>query len=219
MIHAVDHILLPPPSALKIISLLPSEFSTLTLALEKTGLLETFENGPHVGGTFFAPSNAAFKWLGPRANAFLFSQRGLPFLKALLKYHVSVNQTLYSDAFYKAKDVDPESLNLQEEGYVDGQGFPKGHFRVDLPTLLRGKPVEVNIGRYGGLINIRINGRTSVSVQDGLANDGVIQAVRSIIVPPRHKHHSGDDEEGGFTVEDLIERLEPFVERDIYEEL
>ena len=40
LIHAVDGILVPPPLALKGVSLLPSLFSTFSLALEKTGLGE-----------------------------------------------------------------------------------------------------------------------------------------------------------------------------------
>lgn len=216
VIHAVDHILLPPPPALKIISFLPTEFSTLTLALEKTGLLETFTTAPHTGGTFFAPNNAAFKKLGPKINAFLFSKFGERFLKALLKYHVSANQTLYSDAFYKAKGADSD-----DQTEIDPEEFPKGHFRVDLPTLLGGKPLSIDIGRFGGIINIKINGFTSVAVQDGLANDGVIQVVRSILVPPKPKRGSDEsyDDEEELTVEDLIERLEPYVGRDIPEEL
>ena len=67
----------------------------------------------------FAPSNFAFQKLGPRINAFLFSSYGLKYLKALLKYHVVVNQTLYSDAYYKADDKD-----------VEETGIPKGYFHV-----------------------------------------------------------------------------------------
>ncbi|RFU32597.1 hypothetical protein B7463_g3737, partial [Scytalidium lignicola] len=220
VIHAVDHILLPPPPALKIISLLPTEFSTLSLGLEKTGLLEPFSTAPHSGGTFFAPNNLAFKKLGPKINAFLFSKFGERFLKALLQYHVSVNQTLYSDAFYKAKGVGAE-LDVNDEIELDPAGFPKGHFRVDLPTLFGGKSLPVDIGRFGGLINIKVNGYTSVTVQDGLARDGVIQVVSSVLIPPKPKR--GSDENYGaeevLTVEDLIERLEPFVERDVSDEL
>ncbi|KAH8811468.1 FAS1 domain-containing protein [Xylogone sp. PMI_703] len=221
VIHAVDHILLPPPSALKIISLLPTEFSTLTLGLEKTGLLETLSTAPHVGGTFFAPNNAAFKKLGPRINAFLFSKFGEKYLKALLKYHVSVNQTLYSDAFYKAKEEAEFSINDQTE--LDTENFPKGHFHVDLPTLLGGKPLSVDIGRFGGFIRIRINGFTAVAVQDGLASDGVIQVVRSILLPPHPRRGSDEtsdsDTEEELTVEDLIERLEPYIDRVLPDEL
>lgn len=55
------------------------------------------------GLTFFAPSNIAFKKLGPKINAFLFSRFGEKYLKALLEYHVVANRTLYTDAFYDVK--------------------------------------------------------------------------------------------------------------------
>jgi uncharacterized surface protein with fasciclin (FAS1) repeats len=101
-----------------IIRLLPGEFSTLELALTKTGLIDILnDTSRHVGGTLFAPSNFAFQLLGHRANAFLFSSYGLKYLKSLLLYHVVVNQTLYSDAYYKA-DV------------FGGNDIPKGVFHV-----------------------------------------------------------------------------------------
>ena len=121
VIHGVDSILIPPPKTVDIISLLPGEFSTLELGLAKTGLIPALnDTSKHIGGTFFAPSNFAFLKLGPRINAFLFSSYGLKYLKALLQYHVVANQTLYSDAFYKADDVDKQSR------------IPKGLFHVSL---------------------------------------------------------------------------------------
>ena len=121
VIHGVDSILVPPPKAATAISLLPGEFSTLDLGLEKTGLFETInDTSTHVGGTLFAPSNWAFQKLGPKINAFLFSKYGQKYLKALLAYHVVANQTLYSDAYYKADDSH------------EAKGIPKGYFHVRL---------------------------------------------------------------------------------------
>lgn len=84
----------------------------------KTGLWHDFSVTPTAGQTFFAPTNFAFQKLGPKINAFLFSKYGQKYLKALLKYHVVGYQTLYSDAFYDAK-------NEREEN-----GVPKGYFHV-----------------------------------------------------------------------------------------
>ena len=175
VIHGVDSLLLPPPPALKLIELLPGSFSTLQLALIKTGLFNTLSDAPHTGGTFFAPSNFAFQKLGPRINAFLFSKYGEKYLKALLQYHVVANQTLYSDAFYKAK----ESTEIGEED------IPKGHFHVDLPTLLEEKSLSIDIARWGGFITIKINGFGSVAIQDGISKDGVIHVVSSLLIPPK----------------------------------
>ncbi|KAJ8067386.1 hypothetical protein OCU04_004737 [Sclerotinia nivalis] len=211
VIHGVDSLLLPPPPALKIIELLPGEFSTLQLGLEKTGLFESIASSPHTGGTLFAPSNWAFQKLGPKINAFLFSKYGEKYLKALLKYHVVANQTLYSDAFYKAKS-DDKSINLVDE--IDAADIPKGHFHVDLPTLLENKSLSIDIGRFGGFITIKINGFSSVSVQDGIAKDGVIHVLSSVLIPPKTPGGglwAGEELE----VEDLMERLIPYMNEEL----
>lgn len=202
----MDHIILPPPPALKIIELLPGEFSTLQLALVKTGLFDAIKDSPHTGGTLFAPSNMAFKKLGPKVNAFLFSKFGEKYLKALLKYHVVVNETLYSDAFYKAK----ESKELVDD--MSPMAVPKGRFHVDLPTLLHGKSLSIDIARFGGLITIKINGFGSVAVQDGLASDGVVHVVRNVLIPPKTPGgvaYQGEE----LTVEELKERLDAHIEQ------
>ncbi|KAK5719570.1 hypothetical protein LTR17_015356 [Elasticomyces elasticus] len=203
VIHGVDSLLLPPPNVIKIVDLLPGEFSTLELALGKTGLLETLNTTDHYGGTLLAPSNFAFQKLGPKINAFLFSQYGLKYLKALLEYHVIPDNTLYSDAFYKAKSEDKEDHDI-----------PKGIFHVDLPTMLKDRSVTIDIWRYGGFISMKVNAFARVTVQDGIAEDGVIQVVSDVIVPPKNL---GDKEDAEYwtgehmSVEELKQRLEPFV--------
>jgi len=177
----------------------------LTLGLAKTGLLKAIEEAPHTGGTLFAPSNFAFKKLGPKINAFLFSKYGEKYLKALLKYHVVANQTLYSDAFYKAKDAETK---VTDE--VDMEGIPKGYFHVDLPTLLDDKSLSIDVARYGGFISIKINGFSSVAVQDGIAKDGVIHVVSSVLIPPKTPkgaEYTGEE----MSVEDFKERFDPYV--------
>ena len=159
------------------------------------------EKAPHTGGTIFAPSNFAFQKLGPRINAFLFSKYGEKYLKALLKYHVVANQTLYSDAFYKAKS---------EEEVED---IPKGYFHVDLPTLLEEKSLSIDVARYGGWIDIKINGFASVAVQDGVAKDGVVHVVSSVLVPPKTPGMA--TEEGEMDLEEFKQRLIPYMEDEL----
>lgn len=163
----------------------------------------------HNGGTFFAPSNFAFKKLGPRINAFLFSSYGLKYLEALLEYHVVPNNTLYSDAFYKTSS----------DKSVDEAGIPKGHFHVDLPTLLKDRSLSIDIARYGRLIEIKINSFSRVSIADGIAYDGVLHVVGDVIIPPK-KLGDGSlqqwDSSSELTEEDLKERLEPFVKHSSY---
>lgn len=199
VIHGVDSLILPPPNVIKIIDLLPGEFSTLELGLGKTGLLEKLNTTDHKGGTFFAPSNFAFQKLGPKINAFLFSTYGQKYLKALLEYHVVPDNTLYSDAYYKAESKAQE-------------GVPKGYFHVDLPTLLEDRSLSIDIARYGGFISIKVNGFGRVTVKDGIAQDGVIQVVSDVLIPPKKVGGPGAQWTGEeLEVEDLMDRLEPYV--------
>jgi uncharacterized surface protein with fasciclin (FAS1) repeats len=203
VIHGIDSILLPPPKVVNILEALPGEFSTLTLALTKTGLLPAFnDTSSHNGGTLFAPSNFAFQRLGPRINAFLFSKYGEKYLKALLLYHAADNITLYSDAIYKESSV---------ETFDEHHGPPKGLFHIDLPTGLEGKSLSIDIARYGRLITIKINGFTRVAVSDGVAADGVIHVVPNVLIPPKTPGGSGVAEDD-MDLEELKERLAPYVE-------
>jgi len=208
VIHGVDSIILPPPKVVNIIDLFPTEFSTLTLGLKKTGIFEKMNTTAHTGGTFFAPSNFAFKKLGPKINAFLFSKFGTPYLKALLKYHIVVNQTLYSDAFYDATSDDIETQR------------PGGYFHFDLPTALKDRSLAVDVTRYGPFISIKINGFTRVTVHDGVAKDGVIQVIGDVLIPPKKLPGSKDLvywEGEEMSEEEFKERLDPLVKDEILE--
>lgn len=201
VIHGIDSLIIPPPEILDIIVLLPTEFSTLELGLTKTGLLDELNKTDHLGATFFAPSNLAFRKLGTKINSFLFSQYGLKYLKALLKYHVVFGQTLYSTAYYK-----PEGEGEQD----DDHGHDHGLFHVDLPTLLEDKSLGVDIARQGPFVLIKINGFYAVTIPDGIAEDGVIHVVSNVLIPPKKLDEA--QEEGELEVDDLIQRLEPYVD-------
>lgn len=188
--------------------LFPSGFSTLQLGLVKTGLAQSIGEAHHSGGTFFAPSNFAFKKLGLKINAFLFSKYGEKYLKALLKYHVVANQTLYSDAFYKAKVIDEETVTSDNTAV---EGIPKGVFHVDLPTLLKEKSLSIDVARFGRFITIKINGFTNVAIQDGIARDGVIHTMNSVLIPPKKPggaQYTGEE----MTVGEFKSRFEAYVE-------
>ncbi|CAP68019.1 uncharacterized protein PODANS_1_18870 [Podospora anserina S mat+] len=202
IIHAIDHILIPPPSQEKIISLLPNTFSTFSLGLEKTELSVP----DHKGGTLFAPTNSAWRRLGPRANAFLFSHHGLKYLEALLKYHFVVDQTLYSDAFYNRHKDEKAAVEDAEGGK---------YWHVDLETLLDDKAIAVDVKRWKGWVSIVLNGFTKVIFQDGIASDGVVQVVGKVLIPPHGHHgHAGEDDDKDIEVEELKARLERYVDRD-----
>lgn len=134
----------------------------------------------------------------------MFSKYGQKYLKALLEYHVVPGVTLYSDAIYKAKSSDVDAM----------EDLPsKGHFQIELPTLLEDKSLSVDVARWGGFISIKINAFATVAIQDGLAEDGVIQVVRDVLIPPKKlggsevEHWDGSE----LSVEELKERLEPIV--------
>lgn len=126
-------------------------------------------------------------------SSFLFSPWGRKYLKALVKYHIVLNETLYSDAYYHS---------TSSSGEEEAKTFPRRHFHVDLPTLLDGKHLSIDIGHLGPIINIVINGQSTVKVQDGLAKDGVIQVVSNLLIPPR-KPPPGVDEAEHWDTSDM----------------
>ncbi|CBF88824.1 hypothetical protein AN0768.2 [Aspergillus nidulans FGSC A4] len=206
LIHGLDSILLPPPPALLLLDILPTKFSTFNLGLIKTGLTQylntTKEESAH-GFTIFTPSNRAFDHLGLRINAFLFSPYGIPYLRALLKYHIVPNQTLYSDVLYTS----------------DGQIKPfgvKGSTHLDLETLLDDHEISVDVARFGPYTGFKVNGWQRVAFADVLGKDGVIHVLNRVLIPPKRvegKVIFGD--EGELELEEFMERLRPWVEEDV----
>jgi uncharacterized surface protein with fasciclin (FAS1) repeats len=292
--------------------------------MEKTELGDDLHKQPQRGGTVFAPTNNAWMKLGPEVNEFLFSRRGERYLRALLKYHVVLNETLYSDAYYEEDDrprdhEDPDDRKDRnhrshwedEKGYSHHHGrnrhgdkkhhrdrhpyddedemaeatdedflhhrrprhgssdeddlyfavlssshdskhhnhkddkhshysndderyldralnrdssmWPSRHRHISLETCLRHRTLEVDIDRWMGLVTMEVNsGKARVSVQDGVARDGVVQVVESVLIPPMHGGRRGHDDdrdrdfEGpeGISVNELRDRLEKFVDED-----
>ncbi|KAL7796749.1 FAS1 domain-containing protein [Trichoderma ceciliae] len=203
VIHAVNNILVPPPFIGRIISLFPDHFSTLLLAYEKTNFVKFIHGVNLKGSTVFAPTNEAFSWLGPKANAFLFNtEKGRKYLKAILKYNITPNTTLYTDAFYDERDGNhPKS----EVG-----GLASEHY--DLPTLLGDAHISVDITRVFGILSVKVNGYSRILVPNGVGKNGVIQVVNRVPLPPNkgHRHHRAEDT-GEMTIKDLMNRLEDYV--------
>jgi uncharacterized surface protein with fasciclin (FAS1) repeats len=143
--------------------------------------------------------------LGPKVNAFLFSKYGQKYLKALLEYHIVVNQTLYTDAFYDAS-----------KKHEDATDRPP-YYHYDLPTVLDDKFLAVDVARYGPFVSIRINGFSRVTIHDGVASDGVIQVVSDVLIPPKNAANGEQIQWQGeeLSVEDLKERLSQLMEENI----
>ncbi|PKS11261.1 hypothetical protein jhhlp_003022 [Lomentospora prolificans] len=208
VIHALNHILVPPAMVGRELTFFPSHFSTLLYAYEKTNFVEFIHNVKLNGSTIFVPDNHAFERLGAKANGFLFNtEKGRCILKALLKYQIVANVTLYSDAVYG--DVDKT---------ISARGIHRDHY--DLVTLLNGKHLSVDVTRFGGFTSLTVNGKVPVVARDAVAKNGVIQVVGKVPLPP-HKHHDHhghhgdhDHEEGEIEIEDLVERLQDYIDED-----
>lgn len=202
VIHAVKSILVPPPMVGRELTLFPSKFSTLLLAFDKTNFTEYIHGIKMTGSTVFAPDNSAFAKLGPAANAFLFNtQKGLGYLKAILKYHIVPDETVYSDAYYSSSDSEAR----------DDVG--RGHYHLDVPTLLEEKNLAIDISRFAGFIRVKLNGYIPITVQDAIAKNGVVHLPGRVLIPP-HKHDKRNSEEAGkdISVEELMERLADHIE-------
>ncbi|KAF4446751.1 hypothetical protein F53441_9685 [Fusarium austroafricanum] len=205
IIHAVNRILVPPTFIGKEISLFPAQFSTLLLAFDKTDFVKYIHNVPMVGSTVFAPSNDAWAKLGPRANAFLFNtETGKKYLKALLKYQIVPNVTLYSDEIYYSDEKMSKKANLFGHG---------DNFHVELPTLLE-RSVGVDIHTFKAWTSIVLNGHVPIGFSDAVGKNGVIQVPKAIPIPPHRKGEHPSELEGEISVEELKERLEEYVEHE-----
>jgi len=208
VLHGIAAVLFPPPSVLKIVEIIPTAFSTSEAAFFRSGLVDELEKNSE-GLTAFIPSNKDWEKLGLVVNAFLFSDRGKEYLKAIMKYHLVPGHTLYSDAYVSSDD------GKATNGIDDPNGLPPGYSHVSLPTLLKGRSLSVDITRYARFLSFRVNGRASISFSDGIAKNGVIHIPDRVLIPPHTKdeRHNPpkDEDEIEMTVEELKSRLAPFV--------
>ncbi|KAK2736344.1 hypothetical protein FQN57_000794 [Myotisia sp. PD_48] len=207
VVHILDNILIPPFRSSDTLNFLSSELGTLEFGLLKTGLyIKINDSSTHTGATLFMPTNQAFQKLGFKNTAFLFSRPGEKYLKALLKYHVVFNHTLYTDTYYKPSEGD-------ESTKVD-----KAAFHIDLPTLLPGHHLSIDIAGFSRFENIKINGYTNVAVADIVMKDGVLHLINDVLIPPQKLALSDGfnnlPRETSLSLEGLRERLEPFVEEE-----
>jgi len=62
--------------------------------------------------TVFAPTNRAFRSLGPHANAFLFSPFGIHILRYVLSYHIVPDVIFYTDHVDKTKNANVTMIGL-----------------------------------------------------------------------------------------------------------
>ncbi|KAJ5819367.1 hypothetical protein N7474_004958 [Penicillium riverlandense] len=216
LIHAINTPLVPPPLTLTQLELSPETFSTFTFGLSKTGLDKNLTNKKKKnhkngrGGTTFVPTNEAFKRLGRRANAFLFSKRGKYCLRALLQYHLVSNQTLYSDVLYTSTGGIEVFSSKSKMGRGEEGGKEKG-VHVVLPTRLGNRTVSVDLKyRHHWDVVMRVNGFERVVELDRIARDGVVHVLDRVLIPPKmvgEKEEEPSEDSGEISPEELEERL------------
>ncbi|CAK7243271.1 MAG: hypothetical protein STHCBS139747_004788 [Sporothrix thermara] len=213
VVHAVDSVLVPPTFVGRQLSFAPERYSTLLLAMNDSGFTQYIHGLTSLNGsTVLAPSNAAFALLGPEINAFLFnSPRGLKYLYALMCYSTVPNATVYTDAFYG-----PDALAPPPASSSEASGFVK-RVHYQLPTLLEGASVSLNVTAVPGFSTMVANNKVRVVVQDGVAKNGVIQEVDHVVfppLPPATVPGSPWVDPPVKTVADVVARLAPYVEDD-----
>lgn len=117
-----------------------------------------------------------------------------------------VNHTLYSDVLYT------NTGDVVEFKDGNGEGG-EGPVRLELPTMLGNCSVVVEIVRGGEEEGdrerrIRVNG-VEVEFVDSVTRFGVMHTVDKVLIPGRP--WDGDEDE--LTVEELMDRLRPWVEK------
>ena len=78
---------------------------------------------------------------------------------------------------------------------------------------MKDKSLSIDVARYGRLINIKINAFSTVTIEDGIAADGVIHVVSNVLIPPKEvagvtQQWKGEELE----IDELKERLLPYTD-------
>ena len=201
VIHLVDHVLSLPPRIVELISSAPEgQCSRFRQALQRTGLADELASSKFMGCTLFIPSDKAFENLGQELQDFLQSPGGTPYLRALLQYHVVLDETLYSNVFYHG--VNEKGTTCPPIGHKPHTSLPteanaakstppkqpgkvlKGKRTFPLPTMLDGALIHVEVTRYAGAISMFVQeGQASVVTQDIVTLDGIVHVVDRVLLP------------------------------------
>jgi uncharacterized surface protein with fasciclin (FAS1) repeats len=157
--------------------------------------------------------------LGQKVNAFLFGPGGRSYLKALLAYHIVANETLFSDVHFPTRNGEQIVLDTQSASN-----------QIFLPTMARGCNISASSIRQSDSVRriISINDEWKVSRPDIVVMDGVVHGMDSVLLPPTMNGEGQLEKQqnwwsvvsrslhigGGITVEELMERLQPLIDRD-----
>ena len=81
--------------------------------------------------------------------------------------------------------------------------------------MLKDRHLSIDIARFGGLIDFRINGFAGLAASNVVAYDGVLHGVSNVLIPPKEVNGHLEAWTGEeLSEDDLKERLEPFVSAD-----
>ncbi|TDZ21167.1 Aurofusarin biosynthesis cluster protein S [Colletotrichum orbiculare MAFF 240422] len=155
IVYLIDNVLVPPPRHDKLIEMLPKRLSVFSAAMAVTGVGEDLHARNRRGVTVFAPSDDAWDALGDEVKNFLLSDEGTGYLRVLMRYHVVVDEVIYTDSIVDDKV---------------GKGRLRG-----FPTLLDGAEVFSNttVTTLDNSDSATINAK-KFSVRDVPARDGVV---------------------------------------------
>ncbi|KAF4412732.1 Aurofusarin biosynthesis cluster protein S [Colletotrichum fructicola] len=185
IVHFVDDVLVPPPRFDRLIDVLPERLGVFSRALKETGVGEEAGlEGPR-GVTVFAPSDEAWDKLGADVRSFLFGEEGVGYLRALMRYHIIVDEILYTDV------------------RVD-------HIRESRPGSYEtwlGAGVSVHVHGIEGRRVMKVEGK-QVSVRDLPARDGVVHVLDEVLISSTTA--DGAEKSGMLDVEALKRRLDPW---------
>jgi uncharacterized surface protein with fasciclin (FAS1) repeats len=193
MILIIDNVLCPPLEASEMMGSMPFAYSTMLVAAEKTDLLKTMQE--EKGVTVFAPVNYAWKHLGMQNLIYLFSPHGRKDLKRIMQYHIARDVVYTTDMMKENKmrirtllhDQEIEIRACEREGGRHGRPG-RGHDRNrdserDDDRDSKKKRDEECPFNYVFTIN-KGEARIENTCADFLAENGVIHAISSVMMPP-----------------------------------
>jgi len=210
VILIIDNVLCPPLEANEMMGNTPFAYSTMLVAAEKTDLLRNLEE--EKGITVFAPVNHAWRHLGIQNLVYLFSPHGRKDLKRIVQYHIARDVVYTTDLMRENKvrvrtllrDQEIEIRACEREGGRrgrPGRGGRRDRDRGDRDRDHGDRDRDNDLDRdddrerdskkkrdeecpsdYIFTIN-KGEARIENTCADFLAENGVIHAINSVLIP------------------------------------
>lgn len=192
MLHFLDGTDVPPGTARQAIQA-RKDLSQFNKALR---LVEDADQGK--GRTIFAPNDDAFAALGEEVATFLEGEGGQAYLAALIKCHILLGKTVYTNFVW------PDNDKGERLSSADKMRTIKGQRTLRFPSLA-GNEVAVHVARYNSVIEMILNESAKVADSDVMASDGVVQVLVRVLLP------NGQASSPGMTLAAFREIMQPFI--------